>query len=127
MNNSYRDGQSDHSATAVAVLMQYVGQAIKSGYGPDGTGSSFTEVENALKNNFGYDGNIQHLFRNNYSNEAWESLIYRELAERRPVLYAGTSSGGAHAFVCDGYDGNGLFISIGDGEECATATSNYPF
>ena len=119
MNNSYRDGQSDHSATAVAVLMQYVGQAIKSGYGPDGTGSSFTEVENALKNNFGYDGNIQHLFRNNYSNEAWESLIYRELAERRPVLYAGTSSGGAHAFVCDGYDGNGLFhINWGWGGMC---------
>ena len=119
MNDSYRDGQSDHSATAVAVLMQYVGQAIKSGYGPDGTGSSFTEVENALKNNFGYDGNIQHLFRNNYSNEAWESLIYRELAERRPVLYAGTSSGGAHAFVCDGYDGNGLFhINWGWGGMC---------
>ena len=99
--------------------MQYVGQAIKSGYGPDGTGSSFTEVENALKNNFGYDGNIQHLFRNNYSNEAWESLIYRELAERRPVLYAGTSSGGAHAFVCDGYDGNGLFhINWGWGGMC---------
>ena len=119
MNDSYRDGQSDHSATAVAVLMQYVGQAIKSGYGPDGTGSSFTEVENALKNNFGYDGNIQHLFRNNYSDEAWESMIYRELAERRPVLYAGTSSGGAHAFVCDGYDGNGLFhINWGWGGMC---------
>ena len=120
MNDSYRDGQSDHSATAVAVLMQYVGQAIKSGYGPDGTGSSFTEVENALKNNFGYDGNIQHLFRNNYSDEAWESLIYRELAERRPVLYAGTKkSGGAHAFVCDGYDGNGLFhINWGWGGMC---------
>ena len=76
-------------------------------------------MENALKNNFGYDGNIQHLFRNNYSNEAWESLIYRELAERRPVLYAGTSSGGAHAFVCDGYDGNGLFhINWGWGGMC---------
>ena len=119
MNDSYRDGQSDHSATAVAVLMQYVGQAIKSNYGPNGTSSSFTEVENALKNNFGYDGNVQHLFRNNYSNEAWESLIYRELAERRPVLYAGTSSGGAHAFVCDGYDGNGLFhINWGWGGMC---------
>ena len=120
MNDSYRDGQSDQSATAVAVLMQYVGQAIKSGYGPDGTGSGFTEVENALKNNFGYDGNVQHLFRNNYSDEAWESLIYRELAERRPVLYAGTKkSGGAHAFVCDGYDGNGLFhINWGWGGMC---------
>ena len=76
-------------------------------------------MEHALKNNFGYDGNIQHLFRNNYSNEAWESMIYRELAERRPVLYAGTSSGGAHAFVCDGYDGNGLFhINWGWGGMC---------
>ena len=119
MNNSYSNGQSDRSATAVAVLMQYVGQAIKSGYGPEGTGSSFTEVENALKSNFGYDGNIQHLFRKNYSDEAWESLIYRELAERRPVLYAGTASGGAHAFVCDGYDGNGLFhINWGWGGMC---------
>ena len=41
------------------------------------------------------------------------------MAERRPVLYAGTSSGGAHAFVCDGYDGNGLFhINWGWGGMC---------
>lgn len=128
MNDSYRDGQSDQSATAVAVLMQYVGQAIKSGYGPDGTGSGFTEVENALKNNFGYDGNVQHLFRNNYSDEAWESLIYRELAERRPVLYAGTKKvvEHMHLYVMDMME-TVFFISIGDGEECATATSNYPF
>ena len=119
MKDSYSDGETGQPATAVAVLMQYVGQAIKSGYGPNGTGSSFTEVEYALKNNFGYDGNIQHLFRSNYTTQAWEEMMCRELAERRPVLYAGTSSGGAHAFVCDGYDGNGLFhINWGWGGMC---------
>ena len=41
------------------------------------------------------------------------------LFRSRPVLYAGTSSGGAHAFVCDGYDGNGLFhINWGWGGMC---------
>ena len=36
-------------------------------------------------------------------------LIYNEIASGHPVAIAGTATGGAHAFVVDGYDGDGLF------------------
>jgi hypothetical protein len=39
----------------------------------------------------------------------WDSLIYQELAEGRPVLFGAESKECGHAFVCDGYDGNGLY------------------
>ena len=44
-----------------------------------------------------------------YSIDGWEDLIYSELANGRPVVYGGRRDAGGHAFVCDGYDGNGLF------------------
>ena len=40
----------------------------------------------------------------------WEQLIYDEVAAGRPVPYAGFNNGSSgHSFICDGYDGNGLF------------------
>ena len=47
--------------------------------------------------------------RFNYTNEAWEKLIYEEVANKRPVLYSGFSDTGGHEFVIDGYDNMGLF------------------
>ena len=44
-----------------------------------------------------------------YSINEWENMIYNELANNRPVVYGGQSDDGGHAFVCDGYDGNGMF------------------
>ena len=34
---------------------------------------------------------------------------YAELAAGRPVIYSGSKAASAHAFICDGYDGNGMF------------------
>jgi hypothetical protein len=36
-------------------------------------------------------------------------MIYKEMAEERPVLYGGSSISGGHRFIIDGYDGKGLF------------------
>ena len=47
--------------------------------------------------------------RDAYTLATWTELIYDELAAERPVLYDGQSSGGGHAFVVDGYDGDELF------------------
>lgn len=47
--------------------------------------------------------------RYDYGIDEWEDLIYNEVAQGRPVLYAGTADIGGHAFVCDGYDGQGRF------------------
>ena len=58
---------------------------------------------------FGYQNTVQDRHRICYSIDGWEDLIYSELVNGRPVLYGGSREDDGHAFVCDGYDGNGLF------------------
>ncbi|MCR5850806.1 MAG: C10 family peptidase [Bacteroidaceae bacterium] len=98
---------------AVATLMRYCGQSVKMVYGPrelGGSGANGTDVAKALTNYFDYNAaqNIRHASFPGI--DEWEEIIYSELAAGRPMVYCGLNdSGGGHAFVCDGYDGNGLF------------------
>ena len=64
----------------------------------------------ALVNYFGYAAATFVYPRQQFGIDEWEEMVYTELAAGRPVLYIGSSpTMGGHAFVCDGYDGNGLF------------------
>lgn len=94
---------------AVSTLMQYCSQAIKSEYFTDGTGSWESNYPQALVKCFGYSESIRLISRSAFGVHEWEEVIYRELAAARPVLYVGQGDAGGHAFICDGYDGNGLF------------------
>ena len=106
----YDDVGTEQQRHAVATLMRYCGQAVKMGYGPDGLGSSANpaDYQLAYTNCFGYSAAIS-VYRHDYGIGEWEDIIYGELAARRPVHYRGDSDDGGHAFICDGYDGNGLF------------------
>ena len=94
---------------AVAKLMRYCGQSVQMIYSPMDSGSSRQAVAEALVKYFGYQNTVQVSQRIYYSIDGWEDLIYSELANGRPVVYSGFSEDGGHTFVCDGYDGNGLF------------------
>ena len=96
-NPSYSGGE-----TAVAKLMQYCGYSVEMNYGPS-SGSCMFKVAPALKDYFDYNGTTTYISRSSYSNDKWEDIISHELASHRPVLYGGQSTGGGHAFVCDGY------------------------
>lgn len=102
MLDSYSGSETTEQNTAVAKLMQYCGYAVEMNYGPS-SGASMFKVAQALKNYFGYNGTTTHLSRSFYTNDKWEDIIYHELVSHRPVLYGGQSTGGGHAFVCDGY------------------------
>lgn len=118
MKNSYRVGVSTTQAQkdAVAKLMLYCGQANYMDYDTSSSGASEFGVVNSLVNYFGYDESAQLTGRTDITVEEWENMVYFELANNRPVFYCGQSTGGGHAFLCDGYDGNGLFhISWGWG------------
>lgn len=106
MKNSY--GPND-KGDAVAELMRYCGQSIKSDYSNIMTGAFTVDVMHALKTYFGYDHNIEYKNMEFYSLSEWERLIYDELEAGRPVYHAGYSMNGGHAFLCDGYDGKGLY------------------
>jgi hypothetical protein len=95
---------------AVATLMYQVGVGVKMSYGVTASGAYSTEVSPALKNYFGYDAGISYHLRNYFSYADWINLLKTELRANRPVYYSGFGkTSGGHAFVCDGYDTEGLF------------------
>ena len=99
----------EDEAPAVAALMRYCGQAIQADYTKDATGASLTMSGYALKTYFDYDPRVKRRDLRGYTVDDWEEIIYSELQAGRPVLHAGYSMTAGHAFVCDGYDGNGLY------------------
>jgi hypothetical protein len=118
--SSMKDTYSEtDNGDAVATLMLYCGQSVKMTYTTSGSGASDNSVRSALRDYFGYDSNIQYLNRINYKMDEWDQLVYKELENARPIYYSGQSSGGGHAFVCDGYDGKGYYhINWGWGGYC---------
>ena len=108
MLNNYHGDETDAQQQAIAELMYWVGMGCKMGYGPS-SAAGFPEGVNALVNYFGYDDGTHIESRGNYTIAGWNELLYKELATGHPIAFAGTNMGGAHAFVLDGYDMDGLF------------------
>lgn len=107
MTDSYTYASAAEAQDAVAELMRYCGQALQLHYAP-GVTSGFADPA-VMTKILGYSKSISVLKRDDYTTSRWETIVYGELAEKRPVLYGGASNLGAHQFVIDGYDGNGLF------------------
>ena len=99
----------DSQRKAVSTLLKLCGQALQMDYTSEGSAAYSQDYTNALVTYFGYDKSAQYVMREHFSADEWEAMIYTELAQGRPVLYSGLSEGGGHAFVVDGYDGDGLF------------------
>lgn len=98
---------------AVAELTYHVGVAFNMFYAPGGASGAMTEdcVPYALQTFFGYSKDIKvyDRIKSGLTDDAWEDIIYTELAEGRPVIY----SGGHHTFVCDGYKDGRFHINWG--------------
>ncbi|MBQ9555648.1 MAG: C10 family peptidase [Muribaculaceae bacterium] len=110
MQDTYYTTDSASSASAaVSRLMLYSTTAVSSNFGPSSTGSFTRYIPERLMTYFGYKNSAQYIYREDYSTEGWENVIYAELAAGRPVAYGGNKLSAGHAFVCDGYDGEGRF------------------
>lgn len=110
MKDNYQWGWgSTAGEMAVAQLMRACGQSVQMQYGTE-SGAAVASVAYALVTYFDYEETTtKYLSRNNYSYNDWQEIIYKELEAGRPVLYGGQSSGGGHAFVCDGYSEDDFF------------------
>ena len=104
---------TEEQQQAVAQLMKLCGMAVQMNYGTDESSAQDIAPLEALKNYFDYKNEMQFLQQDNYSIENWETIIYHELEQNRPVLYGGIADDmafqGGHSFIVDGYDGNGFF------------------
>ena len=120
MPNALNSSSTSAEVNAVATLMFHIGVAIEMDYGIESSGaylvsygwpaSSLPCSEHALKDYFGYKNTLYSVYKNddNVTDASWISTLTSELDAGRPVLERGEGSGG-HAFVCDGYDNNGMF------------------
>ena len=103
------ESESDASAMAVAELMVCAGKSVQMQYTYSGSGAYTNSIIPALKTYFDYHGVMKYIVREDYTTDEWDELIYNELYSTRPVIFSAASGTGVHAFVCDGYDGDGLY------------------
>lgn len=111
---SYSGSETTVQKSAIARLCFDVGVAMEMNYDAS-SGAYNSDAVSALPTYFGYDPDIFHYQRANYSYDEWVHLIKEELDLQRPVLYGGQSLNGGHAFVCDGYNGDYFHINWGWG------------
>ena len=98
------------AANEVSELLAACGHAAKMNYSTSGSSTGIAAAATALVNYLGYDKGVRNLSRSYFNDRQWEEIVYNELAAGRPVFYSGVSTKeGGHAFVCDGYDGNGYY------------------
>ncbi len=116
MLNEYSDGYTPAQAKAVALLMYHAGVAENSSYGQSSTGgtsAATTAIGPALLKHFDYDKGMRYDKRDDYTDAAWEEMIYNELSKGRPIVYSGSNPSNpnsGHCFVCHGYNAqNGLY------------------
>lgn len=108
-NTYYINDSTSTECMAVANFMLYSTTAMQSSFGLTSTGSYTRNIPAKLIEYFGYKNSAHYIYREDFSTEGWEETIYAELAAGRPVAYGGNKQSAGHAFVCDGYDGEGMF------------------
>ena len=108
------------SNPAVATLIYHCGLSAGMAYSANLSVASSTDAANAFCHYFLYpDAKLTR--RKDVDDENWTAMVKKDLDAHLPVYYGGGSAQGRHAFVCDGYDTNGLFHfnfgwdGVGDG------------
>ncbi len=110
---------SEEQTGALSTLMLLCGASVQMEYGLGASSAMNGRVPAALINTFNYDGGAHIVYRDGYSDDDWEDIIYQELQNGRPVIYGGVAaiSGEGHAFVCHGYADGMYCINWGWGLE----------
>ncbi|MGN0230325.1 MAG: thiol protease/hemagglutinin PrtT [Muribaculaceae bacterium] len=108
MADVYDDSSTDDQKEAVATLMYAAGVGSNMYYGLS-SGAYIYDAYIALVNYFNFDKSLKYTQRIYHSLTEWNDLVYNELANSRPVLYAGYNSVSGHTFVCDGYSSDNFF------------------
>lgn len=111
MLDSYNGSYSHANAEAVANLMYACGVAVDMAYSAYGSGAPSSLIPESLVSHFNMDKGVTFHQRKYHELFEWEDMIYNNLTNVGPVYLAGTNYNDrvGHAFVCDGYQGDGFF------------------
>ena len=114
MIDDYQGEYSARQAEAVAQLCYHCGVAARTTYNEYGGGSTDVNCLRAMREHFAYNDTAHYIVRSKYDEPVWMEMVYRELSDGHPILYSGRDINlaegiiGAHNFIIDGYDENGL-------------------
>lgn len=110
MTPTYDQNSSEVSCNAVAELMREIGYAMEMDYTDDMSGQDQGHIAKGIVEHLGYDKGLRIRYAETHEEEEWVEMLKEELDAKRPILYCGfTALQEGHAFVCDGYDTDGLF------------------
>ena len=95
----------------VEQLNYQAGVSVNMGYGATESGSYVTIAESpiincaeyALKTYFNYVPTLHGVFRTDYDDSTWVSILKNEFTHARPVIYSGFGSAGGHCWIGDGF------------------------
>jgi hypothetical protein len=100
----------------VAQLMSHCGISVSMDYSPSGSGAwvicsdNPISAQNSYTTYFGYNPNtILGVYRDDYADVNWHTLIRNDLEIGRPIQYAGFGNDGGHTWVLDGCDANNMY------------------
>lgn len=110
MTDTYDSNSSAASKTAVAELMRDCGYATEMQYGEESSSDTGPQTV-ALVKYFNYDKALRTVMRDYFTYDEWHTMLYNELAAKRPVLIGG----GEHAFLFDGYKDGYYHVNWGWG------------
>lgn len=102
---TYNSRSTDAQNQAVGNLIHICGAAVEMSYTHGGSGSNSTRLIKGATTYLGYNKSMYRQARSGYTPEEWDQLVYNELTTTGPVY----CTGNGHAYVCDGYDGKGLY------------------
>ena len=110
MQDTYlTDDTTSTAALAAATLTLYCAQSVEMDFKTSSSSATTTRIPMMLATYFGYKPSGHSISRENYTSQEWAEVLYSELAAGRPVIFSGRKKSGGHAFICDGYDGDGMF------------------
>ncbi len=106
MPTAVTSGSTTTQKNAVQGLIYDCAVSVDMNFGPTGSGAQMGSALKALVMFFNYDNGLTY---HEYSDlTSWKNMLKAEHNAGRPVLYAGSGTGG-HAFVCDGYNDSDYF------------------
>lgn len=110
MLDDYKEGQfTEAQGDAVGHLLADCGRKVSMFYGTTSSAAKSIRQPAALVDSLGYDIGAQVYFRDFFRQSEWHNLLHKELAAGRPILLSAMSATLSHAFVCDGYNEEGLY------------------
>ena len=108
MIETYVNGSTAAEKEAVATLMYHCGVSVNMNYEHDGSGAFSGDVPEAISTYFSYSDQAAYIQKGGNYDE-WIALLKKNLDQNVSLYYSGHSDDGGHAFICDGYDVDGLF------------------